>query len=91
MRYKDRLPWQICCGGLFFIAVTPPCTTKGHNKGVTQQRGQAPCQIKVSDKGVRPLGDPLGGHLIETQEKEMLTWLLYLIWMESFWTQSNWL
>lgn len=39
----------------------------------------------VYNKGVRPLG----GHLIETQEKEMLTWLLYLIWMESFWTQSN--
>lgn len=34
MRYKDRLPWQLCRGGLFFIAVTPPCTTKGHNKGV---------------------------------------------------------
>lgn len=41
----------------------------------------------ITDKGVSPLGE----HLIETQEKEMLTWLLYLIWMESFWTQSNWL
>lgn len=26
-----------------------------YNKGVRQQRGQAPCQIKVSDKGVRHL------------------------------------
>lgn len=75
MRYKDRLPWQICCGGLFFIAVTPPCTTKGSG---TSTKGS-------HSKGVRPLG----GHLIETREKEMLTWLLYLIWMESFWTQSN--
>lgn len=51
--------------------------TSVYNKGVRHQKGH--------NKGVRPLG----GHLIETQEKEMLTWLLYLIWMESFWTQSN--
>ena len=60
-----------------------------YSKGLQMTRGltplSSPITITLQIKGV----SPLGGHLIETQEKEMLTWLLYLIWMESFWTQSN--
>ena len=50
MRYKDRLPWQICCGGLFFVAVTPPCTTKGSGTK------------RVTTKGSDPLVDTLLRH-----------------------------